>query len=250
MLGIAHRSSSIHLLYHLLLVFCFVAFTIQVDITFRVSVNGIVISCEDQPPGICCRVPETMIYYGTYAFTATTVLFDRLLVGDIAASFPTRSGVGDAFESMQSFTGCSTRIVGTGHGPGRWESRIDMDPGFGGASYISVPTFSGSIDQKTANMLTMQGILGLVWGGGKWFASDAAANALNRMIAGGSTTLPKSKRRISSELKGTVYAQGPSSWVYPSMVEVNGTKYTGGVGNLMYTSIDGRVLNLTSPSST
>ena len=104
-------------------------------------------------------------------------------------------------------------------------------------------------DGGVVKMLTMEGILGLSWGGGTWFANQAARDMLARGGSGGfvSGPIPKvrSKRGIRSQEKGTIYAQGPQKWVWPDVVVVNGTEYKGGGGGLLYES-EGKMLNLTS----
>ena len=69
---------------------------------------------------------------------------------------------------------------------------------------------------------------------------------IGRGGSSGSTTFPRTRRGIRAGQKGTVYAQGPSKWVYPDMIEANGTNFTGGGASMVYQSIDGQVLNLTS----
>ena len=60
-----------------------------------------------------------------------------------------------------------------------------------GASYIEVSVALPPND-RMSNWLGAQGVLGLVWCGGKWFVSDAAAKFLG---GGGSGVLPRSKLR-------------------------------------------------------
>lgn len=181
-------------------------------------------------------------------FPARHVGFQHLLPGDIAAVWQVRYTEG----GWKSSAGCSSRIMQTGHGPGQWAYYApDTDWTAGGASYISVPTVVPP-DQGVAKVLTMEGILGLVWGGGKWFASEAARDMVARGGSGGLVGFPKTKskakRGIRSGDKGTVYAQAPPNWVYPDLIEINGTKYFGGRGSLVYESQEGTVLNLTAAS--
>ena len=94
--------------------------------------------------------------------------------------------------------------------------------------------------------LEMEGILGLSWGGTKWFTSNAAKRSL-----GGGTSLPggKLRRGMHSSLTGDVYVQPPSRNVYPARITMNGTEYTAaeGAGDLMYTEVStGKLLNLTN----
>lgn len=128
---------------------------------------------------------------------------------------------------METYAGRSSIVMQTGYGPGEWgyeapENAPRFAPhdykAIGGASYLKVPTIVPP-DQGMVQILTMEGILGLVRGGGKWFASEAAANMVAREGSGGLVgSTPKStvKRGITSRLTGTVYAQGPSNEFFPT----------------------------------
>ena len=233
--------------------------------------------CTNLPPGVCCSVPtvqqrnQTTGRIETKTATVLSLLFDKLVTGDIAAAWKRRDTVTEdpPITAQRQLNGCSTHIINTGHGPGVWWQNFfsiaavpgipadsfppwmtapEGDKKIGGGSYIRVPTIARPPDGMMANMLTMEGVLGLVYGGGQWFASDAARRVVAR-AKGGLTNFPKKgKRGIRSELKGTVYAQRPSGWVYPDKVKVNGTEYVGGGTNLVYESEDGQLLNLTSPN--
>lgn len=250
-----------------------IASTTQVDVTMPLNwpVLGIdKIYCHNLPPGVCCsyfdleirelelRPPGFNPASHVFLTSLKNVTFSHLLPGDIAAVWRYRieHGRNEWGRYVQGrCASCSTRILKTGHGPGTWRwdgienwlqrhGRLWMP--LGGASYIRVPSIGLPPDKDTGNWLTMEGILGLAWGGGSWFASDAAAKMIGRGGSGGSTTFPRTKRGIRASQKGTVYAQGPSEWVYPNMIEANGTNFTGGGASMVYQSIDGQVLNLTS----
>ena len=102
---------------------------------------------------------------------------------------------------------------------------------FTGASYISVPAMVTDGGGGQSAWLQAEGVLGLVWGGGEWFAKG---------WSGPGATRRKRRRGIVSEEKGTVYATAPRSWVYPNSITVNGTEYTSGnTSALEYASADG-----------
>ncbi|KAG7006573.1 hypothetical protein G7Y79_00014g037480 [Physcia stellaris] len=219
---------------HLLLFLSLIPTLHAVDVTILyIDDNrpGLVhVTCTNLPPGVCCSVPTiqqrnpTTDRLETKTAPAKSLLFEHLIVGDIAAAWKRREpGPEDPPTAVQTeLNGCSSRILNTGHGPAAgWEDGEYTHDG---------------------------GVLGLVYGGSQWFASAAAARVVARAQGGLATFPKKAKRGIRSELKGTVYAQGPSKWVYPDKVQVNGTEYFGGGTNLVYESKDGRLLNLTSAS--
>ncbi|KAL8653350.1 MAG: hypothetical protein Q9210_002152 [Variospora velana] len=94
--------------------------------------------------------------------------------------------------------------------------------------------------------LSIEGILGLVWGGGNWFVNPAA----QRLLAGaGSLPMPmKTRREIRTAEQGHVYAQAPRKDVHPAVLRINGTEYFSeneAAGEWLYTSRDtGDRLNL------
>ncbi|KAL8848050.1 MAG: hypothetical protein Q9221_006910 [Calogaya cf. arnoldii] len=165
--------------------------------------------------------------------------FHNLLVGDIAAVWERPGPV------MRPRNGndCSTRILHTGRGPGEFsytpEGRAN-EPG--GGSYISVGQMKLPPGASTASALLIQGIFGLVWGGGQWFGSAAAQKKY-----GSGGLKPKVKRGIISANKGTVYAQPPMRWVDPDPIQINGTEYKKLAGqDLVYQNGDGFTLKLTT----
>ena len=111
--------------------------------------------------------------------------------------------------------------------------------------YSTLPSSMPS-DPNINPWLEMEGILGLAWGGTKWFTSPAAQRLL-----GGGKILPggKVRRGMHTSLTGDVYIQPPSRNVYPSRITYNGTEYISavGAGDFMYTEVSiGRLVNLTS----
>ena len=192
-------------------------------------------TCPHQPPGLCCRAPPFTQSSPGLALAGHKVSFQHLLPGDIAAVFRIR------YQNNLPYAGCSTPILASGHGPGTFSytRRADANGGIGGGSYISLGGVHLPPNARSVNFLVFEGVLGLVWGGGEWFA-DAATR---RRIGAG---LRRVRREVKSERKGTVYAQPPARWVYPSVVEVDGVEYgDGGLGNLVYTDLNGATLNLT-----
>lgn len=91
-----------------------------------------------------------------------------------------------------------------------------------GASYIEMPTVLPP-GEKISDWLDAEGVLGLAWGGGKWFSSPAASRLLGSAAGIG----PKSmlRRDVRSRAKGKVYAGRPRRWIYPSYIDFNGTRY-------------------------
>ena len=96
--------------------------------------------------------------------------------------------------------------------------------------------------ETEANWLTAEGMLGLVWGGGQWFAKGASLADV-----GGSPSLKRvARRRVRSAQRGTAYIRGPRRWRWPDVVVFNGTSYVdAGAVELLYQSADGKVLNMT-----
>ena len=124
-----------------------------------------------------------------------------------------------------------------------WEPMrpVPEDNYFTGASYISVPATLPSSITSNSLWLQAEGVLGLVWGGGQWFADVAKGS--------GVPGARKRKRGIISAAKGTVYAVAPTRWVYPSSITVNGTEYTSGnTSALDYASADGTRLPVLADS--
>ncbi|KAL8736473.1 MAG: hypothetical protein Q9166_000265 [cf. Caloplaca sp. 2 TL-2023] len=170
--------------------------------------------------------------------TATKIEFLNLLPGDIAAVWERPGEV----HRPANGNDCSRRVLQTGHGPGQYSfTPTESAHQPGGGSYISVGQMKLPPDKSTASALLVEGIFGLVWGGGQWFGSAAA----RRKYGGGLKS--KVRRGIVPEKKGTVYAQRPPRWVYPDVINVNGTEYAKVRGqDLIYKDRDGIVLDLTT----
>ena len=226
-------------MFSILLLLVLVTITHQVDIIIRYQyfMHTIAI-CPHQQPGICCRAPPiTFSEQGRVSpsLPGHSISFQHLLPGDIAAVFQTR------YWDSLPYAGCTTTILATRHGPGTFSyTRVQPESGIGGGSFISLGRIQIPPDTQSVGALVFEGVLGLVWGGGQWFASAAAQHRFG-------SSLPTVRRRgIRSERKGTVYTKPPARWVYPTMIEVHGTKYSdGGMGNLVYKNMYGAVLNLT-----
>ena len=204
------------------------------------------ITCLNLLPGQCCFAPS-----GRWVLrNARVAAFDGLAAHHIAAVWSRRSQIG---RSPTNVGGCSGTVLASQTGPGTWTWRGARSPstedtithladtGATGASYIEMP-LGLPPDSRMSGWLAAEGILGLVWGGGKWFASPEAG----RLLSGGSGVTPKRllRRGIRSENKGTVYATEPTRSVFPTFIVVNGTKYTD-IGGMVYESESGIVLNLT-----
>jgi len=160
---------------------------------------------------------------------------EHLLIGDIGAIWAIRDQGG------QFVRGCSGQITGTRVGPiRRWDLRLNTEfhpASFSGASYISLPK-SLPPSEADSQWLTAEGLRGLVWGGGKWFANQVGPSSLSSQPF-------RRKRGVISENKGTVYATAPSLWRYPDFIMVNGTNYTDdGRGDLVYRNETGVILDL------
>ena len=206
--------------------------------------------CPRQPPGVCCRAPESISGEERIIHNvgAVDVTFRHLLPGDIAAVFRVPN-VETFYAALTRGTlgpdavlrgGCSGRVQHSIPGPGD----VSYSSAFiGGASYISLGQAQLPPNSKTALFLAFQGVLGLVWGGGQWFASAAAQDKF-----GGHGRIPKQRRGLRLVPTGTAYVQPPLKWVYPTYLIANGTKYTdSGTGGLIYQSANGRILNLSAP---
>ena len=225
----------------------------SVDITFYDDrLPGSVISCPALPPGQCCLNP----FNSRQPVQSERVKFSYLAANQIAAVWKLRPGVG---RTSRGNGGCSGVVDDSKAGPGPWVWRshhVDDygNPGFAGwvlvkatgASYIEMPVRLPP-QVGTRSHLAVEGLLGLVWGGGNWFVSEAAQRLLGGGSEGGSGVVPRSRLRkdIRFAEKGTVYATSPKKAVYPTLVIVNGTTYTdGGRGDLVYRSEADAVLDL------
>ncbi|KAL8689320.1 MAG: hypothetical protein Q9218_004984 [Villophora microphyllina] len=221
--------------------------SLQVDITLACPGIGpaATSTCPDILPGVCCRAvhwqwPPDDDSTGSPA--VALIRFDHLLPGDIAAVWEHIEGHPDTTP-----TGCSTRVHASGHGPGTYTYTKVNDPklqAVGGGSYLKLSQLRLPPDPSTIATMIKQRIIGLAWMGGSWFMNSAMQN---RFGGTGSRNNPKSRRDIRSEMKGTVYAGPPLTWVYPAYIDVNGIRYSdGGDANLIYKDDHGAILNLTT----
>lgn len=123
--------------------------------------------CNHHAPGVCCRVPD-ITREGPWELGATRITFEHLLPGDIAAVFEAGPWIETGWSGREAhrYSGCSSRVLETGHGPGTFEVAYPQRP-MGGASYITLGEAQLPPDPKTISMLKFQGVLGLVWG--EWY---------------------------------------------------------------------------------
>ncbi|KAL8789290.1 MAG: hypothetical protein Q9213_001213 [Squamulea squamosa] len=221
-----------------LLIFMLAVSALQVDIELHfsrpVSEGPLLAICPNIPPGQCCVAQG----HPGDSFGAWTVTFNNLRVLDIAAVWGHRS-VGPG--PVGHVEGCSGTVLGSRGGPGRWNwyvrhinTRMAK-----GASYISLPKALPP-EEAESNWLDAEGMLGLVWGGGKWFTSKAVSTQLG--------SLNVRKRDIRSAKKGQVYARPPPRVVFPSLLRVGDVNYTADAAEeMMYRNdVTGAIVNLTS----
>ena len=162
------------------------------------------------------------------------VTVKNLRAMEIAAIWQARGQIGD----------CSGRPGRTLVGPAASAYFHAMDGGggqgdwkFTGASYIILPK-TVPPDGRTAMFLMAEGLLGLVWGGERWFSEQAKIRGIP-----GATR--KGRRGIVSELEGTVYSGPPPRWRYPDSVTVDGIKYrSANTSALEYYSAEGKMLDV------
>lgn len=228
---------------HAVLILALATATLSVDIRIERTwiINGEAESfmaaiCRNVQPGECCKPPFR------YPEATTKVLFRHLLAWDIAAVWRNNEYL-DA-----SNTGCSI-LLASRKGPGSWLWAQPPAPVLTrsrpaeGASYIRVPWILPP-DQKKSDYLALQGVLGLSWSSGSWFASPAVEKAFGHRYdikVGGNR-----RRDIRSTEVGNAYARSPLRDRYPDVVELNGTEYSaGGAGGQIYSGDGGHVLNLT-----
>ena len=210
------------------------------------------ITCPDLLPGQCCTAPQTSFR----SYSAHVVSFMGLRPLHIAAIWRSRVHSAGQLDFSTSYTGCSSEVWRSRPGPGSWTWEMWGEPDVAGsltpatgASYIDLPTALPP-DEKVSRWLDAQGILGLVWGGGKWFSGPAAS----RLLGYDGSTSPKDRRRrdFRSSLGGTLYAGRPHHWVFPTYIDVNGKRYFSENGSdaRVYKDLSGMLLNLTQLSKT
>ncbi len=219
-----------------------VASTLQVNIVLRVSDTAsdrsVLALCPQILPGRCC-ISRAL---NSQRFGAWDVQFYNLRALDIAAVW----GDGGSATAVAPayMDACYGTVLASRAGPGSWHWQpADINSGNGkGASYISLPTALPPTDED-ANWLAAEGMLGLVWGNGKWFSSKLASAYF------GSFQL--TTRDIRSAKKGQVFARSPPGIVFPSIVRIGDVNYTAvDAGGVLYREdVTGAILNLTSEFS-
>ncbi|KAL8761461.1 MAG: hypothetical protein Q9184_002418 [Pyrenodesmia sp. 2 TL-2023] len=241
----------------ILYILLFIRSTVQVDVTMDLMEDPdelglpsqpLTMTCTNLRPGVCCEYPTQ---------GAEAVTFNHLTAFDIAAVWTERLMSGGP-SSVIRIRSCSGRLLQSRPGPGHWRWVLDepyVDRARG-ASYITLPR-SLPPGREANGWMMMEGLLGLAWGGGSWFASDAARRFLGGGGGGGggggSRITPTRRARARGDLraaqKGTVYARPPSQSVFPNRVEMrNGTVYIGHGGSLsdmVFKDEVGNVANLT-----
>lgn len=222
------------------------ALSFQVNITINVSMDvlmlgayvvaSVTFKCPSIRPGICCALPRRLPVGRNRNFV---VIFEGLHVIDIATVWDL--GHADIDNPAVRTTGCAGQVHATRTGPGTWSYRF-VEGRLGGGSYVTLPQTLPP-DTTTSLWLQMEGVLGLVWGGQKWFVNDKA-----RLFFSGRSVGSIMRRDIRSAQKGTVYARPPRKDIYPSSITVNGSEYTSAedAGDFVYTETGtGSLLNLT-----
>ncbi|KAL8684975.1 MAG: hypothetical protein Q9224_006032 [Gallowayella concinna] len=154
--------------------------------------------------------------------------------------------------------GCTGVPLATQPGPGNflhWASSMNDIPPWehiSGASYIKLPV--GPPRDSDAPWMEAEGILGFVWGDGRWVSSKASkpivdqVYSLFKSLSFGARKRGIVRRNFFSGKRGQVFAQPPAkaSAVWPDMIVANGTNYREQAsGSPVYRSDDGKLLDLT-----
>lgn len=225
-----------HLSLFLCLALC-IPFAVTVDISLLLTgqpgTPDLTCTCTSIAPGVCCMAPSPS--------GADHVSFQHLTAFDIAAIWKSRLPLGAT--ANEHIRGCSGRVLQSHSGPGAFVWDIWGNPAVPmahGASYVTLPRSLPPSEEAVSWML-VEGLLGLVWGGGKWFASDATQKAF-----GGSPPRSKMRRDIRSGNKGQVFAGPPRGGVSIDMVELGGKKYRrDGNSGSIFVDDAGTSINLT-----
>ncbi|KAL8711198.1 MAG: hypothetical protein Q9220_004343 [cf. Caloplaca sp. 1 TL-2023] len=230
------RSRISHFLFLLLFLIALSSLASAVSVTIRNSIreaeNPQV--CNNLPPGICCRAFPVRFTAYNNPFSPGSATFTSLLPTDIAAVWARRGDMG----------GCYGVPIETHAGSKNWYYEGTGDRLAVGASYVSL-NVKLPPDERETGWLTAEGMLGLVWGGGQWFAKGASS--LAGVVGGGSKGV---KRRmikgVVDEEVGRAYMRGPTLWRWPDEVVMNGSTYKA-VENkeMVYRNAEGMVLNMT-----
>lgn len=204
---------------------------VTVTLTNGIGTPGPIQTCHDLPPGQCCR--SFPVAFNNYfnPFNPAAVDFYNLLPMDVAAVWARRGNILD----------CSGLPIATRAGPGGWHFESTGDGRAFGASYVRLPSALPP-GETEADWLSAEGMLGLVWGGGRWFAQGV------EMAGVGASVGVKWRRGVVRKEKGTAYLRGPRRrrWRWPDEVVVDGTRYVAdGSDGTLYLSADGKVWNRT-----
>lgn len=226
-------ASTIILLY--IVLFIKAAHLVKIVLTSRPDERlGVRSICNNIAPGVCCL----SAWDG-----ATDARFDDLESNHIAATW----GYGFNRRSGSVAEGCSGRVLDSRRGPGSWywemEGHLHWDIATmaSGASYITLPKALPP-DEKTSAWLKAEGMLGFVWGGGKWFGNSNA----EKVCFGPLVSKSKLRRDVRSARKGELCARSPLRAVYADVVEVDGEVYRGnGTDNVIYVDSKGEKVNIT-----
>lgn len=185
--------------------------------------------CTNLLPGQCCQAIAAPIMNYFNPSYPSVVVFTNLSPLHIAAVWARRGNI----------RACSGVPIATRPGPGNWRHQVTGDERALGASYITLPTTLPP-GETEANWLSAEGVLGFVWGGGRWFVKGAES-------LGESGTKKLKRRGMVRAEHGTVYAREPKRWKRPDVLVVNGTRYVDAeTVDLVYQSDQMQVLNLTS----
>ncbi|KAL8768314.1 MAG: hypothetical protein Q9209_005453 [Squamulea sp. 1 TL-2023] len=191
--------------------------------------------CEDLRPGQCYRALPITVLSSFDSNSPSIVNFFFLQFTDITAAWAPRG-----LNPYDLAPGCSGVVVQSGAGPGTWTYRSAV-PGRRavGASYIRAPSILPP-SSMVARWLSAEGMLGLVWDMGRWFAEGMEASTL--AYASGSGPRLRARDMVNAR-KGMAYMRAPTWWKWPDVVIVNGTKYRNtGTEELVYKNADGQVL--------
>lgn len=194
--------------------------------------------CRNLSPGECCKALPVAFNNYMNPFAPATAEWSNLLPTDVAAVWGRRGQIRD----------CSGTPIDTRAGPGSWRYEGTGGRQPRGASFVRLPAGNPPVNDDNINWLTAEGMLGFVWGGGRWFSKAVAPESFIRGGEGagpGRRMRTRLKRGIVSAQKGTAYVQAPRKSRWPDAVVVNGTEYRdAGGGDLRYESAEGGILPL------
>ena len=236
--------------------------TLQLHVQFE-TMSGPSFDCHGLLPGQCCALvlPSQLRYMASFwspEFSAESarswiVNVMNMLADEVAAVWALSNVDISVVNSILNMDNpCSGRAERTLRGPGdfktyAWDDyarhmsaegdgSYPPDHYFTGVSYIRLPK-TLPIDRRSSSWLAAEGMLSLVWGGGKWMTER-----------GKHTNIPRSekmRRGRTSMLEGTAYIGPPPRWRFPDLITVNGTDYRSpNTSALYYKSADGQVLDL------